>query len=197
MTTTGTNTSTWYTGFGMVTSTPKKNYDNFKINTNVANITCCCILCPVCKSPGKCCNADIPKVNNVATQCLLINPNLENKRKCSVFEKETEVVQSEFEQYDDPDDIAVHIAAYQPPNGEEIMESINDKRQWIFNNCKWVKCLISEVEDSLHCVSDPNSLDRMLDRMNLAKDTLVNSNIEYLPKRSKIDRFVMRKKRTM
>lgn len=96
---------------------------------------------------------------------------------------------------EDPDDVPIHRAYCQSQNGPVELESINDKREWIRNNCSCIRSLVKDVEEAIHCVTEAKELDTMLGVMNMAKRALENSNISHLPKVGKIDKYVFKRKR--
>lgn len=111
------------------------------------------------------------------------------------WEQAKKVLEMPDEIQQDHDDLPIHRAYCQPSHGPEELESLNDKRMWVRNNCRCIKELATDAEEAIHCVDDPKHLDRILGFMNMCKRTLETTNIDYLPKVGKIDKFVSKKRK--
>lgn len=85
------------------------------------------------------------------------------------------------DELDEPDieanDMEVHACAYKP----DYLESINDKKRWVRNNCEWIKQLMKVIEEGVNAIDDPKPLDAMLLRINMVKNDVQHIQKEFTP----------------
>jgi hypothetical protein len=93
----------------------------------------------------------------------------------------------------DPDDLEIHPCAIRSAYSMGL-ESINDKRDIVKRASMSLQLLCKWVSEGVDCVKDPHNLDMMIAFMNQAKGSVQQAN-EKVPSRSKLDRFVVKKRK--